>query len=92
VTPCVYAGLPVIEAAPRIFAGADHSLAPVSFGDVREGLLAARDGKPRRAFTAAFAARRNASYSALLAAAADDATDLPAPPALCRSCYEMWGA
>jgi len=92
VTPCVYLGMPVTGPAPRYFEGEMRPLMPVSFGQVDDGFMAAWEGRPRRDFNAAFAARRTAGYSALLAAGTgDDVEALPAPPEPCRHCYKMFG-
>lgn len=92
VTPCVYGGMPVVGSAPRYFEGEAHPLTPVSFGRVQDGFMAAWEGRPRRAFNAAFQRRRTASYSALLVSATGgDAGELPAPPESCRYCYKMFG-
>ena len=92
VSPCVYLGMPATGAAPRYFEGAAHPLAPVSFGHVGAGFMAAWESRARREFGAAFSARRTASYSALLlAATGGDAGELPAPPEPCRYCYKLLG-
>lgn len=92
VTPCVYLGLPVRAVAPRYFEGVDRPLPPLSFGNVRDGLLTAWDGPARKKFGAAFASRRAAGYSSLLVSATGgDAGALPAPPEPCRHCYKLLG-
>ncbi|MEJ5197855.1 MAG: radical SAM/SPASM domain-containing protein [Anaerolineae bacterium] len=92
VTPCVYLGMPVIGSVPRYFEGNLHPLAPLSFGRVEDGFMAAWEGRTRRAFNGFFAARRTASYSALMfAGTGGDAGELPAPPEPCQHCYKMWG-
>ncbi|MCX7671416.1 MAG: radical SAM protein [Anaerolineae bacterium] len=91
-TPCVYLGMPVVGTAPRYFEGVAHPLAPVSFGRVEDGFMAAWEGRPRRDFNALFAARRTAGYTALLlAGTGGEAGELPAPPEPCRHCYKMFG-
>lgn len=92
VTPCVYLGMPVAQSVSRYFEGAERPFAPLSFGDVRDGLLVAWEGRPRKTFTAAFARRRTTGYSSLLVSAAGgDAGELPAPPEPCRYCYKLLG-
>lgn len=92
VTPCVYLGLPVKQAAPRFYNGDDWPLPGLSFGDVRDGLLDVWEGSTRQQFSAAFASRRAASYSSLLASATGGTeSELPAPPEPCRHCYKLLG-
>ncbi len=92
VTPCVYLGMPVVKSAPRYFEGADRPLTPVSFGDVRDGLLEAWGGRPRKAFCAAFQRRKAGARTSLLLAVADgEAQPLPPPPEPCQHCYKMLG-
>jgi MoaA/NifB/PqqE/SkfB family radical SAM enzyme len=92
VTPCVYLGLPVNQAAPRFFDGADRPLPGLSFGDVRDGLLDVWEGPTRHRFGAAFASRRATSFSSLLASATGGTgSELPAPPEPCRHCYKLLG-
>lgn len=92
VTPCVYLGMPVAKSAPRYFEGVDRPLAPVSFGDVRDGLLAAWEGRPRNAFCAAFQQRKARARTSLLFAVAEgEPAPMPAPPEPCQHCYKMLG-
>lgn len=92
VTPCVYLGLPVKEAAPRYCDGVNRPLPGLSFGNVRDGLLTVWEGPARKKFGAAFASRRAAGYSSLLVSATGgDAGALPAPPEPCRHCYKLLG-
>ncbi len=92
VAPCVYAGIPVKDCIPRIFQNGDHAFAPVSFGNVRDGLLPVMQGAARAEFVGAFRARKVSAFSALAAAASgtDEMRLTPAPP-VCRSCYKMFG-
>lgn len=92
VTPCVYLGMPVVKSAPRYFEGVERPLAPISFGDVRDGLLAAWEGRPRKAFCAAFGQRKASARTGLLFAVADgEPAPLPPPPEPCQHCYKMLG-
>jgi MoaA/NifB/PqqE/SkfB family radical SAM enzyme len=92
VTPCVYLGMPVVKSAPRYFEGVDRPLAAVSFGDVRDGLLAAWEGPARRAFCGAFQQRKTSARTSLLFAVADGAqAPLPPPPEPCQFCYKLLG-
>jgi len=92
VTPCVYLGMPVIKPAPRYFEGADRPLTPLSFGDVRDGLLAAWEGRPRKAFCAAFQRRKTSAHASLLFAVAEgELPAMPPPPEPCQHCYKMLG-
>jgi len=94
VAPCVYLGIPVRQLAPRVFEGQACAFAPVSFGNVRDGLLAAMQGEPRKIFLQPIRQRRSAALLAL--AVASDETDqplvrIPDPPAPCRFCPKMYG-
>lgn len=92
VTPCVYLGMPVVQSAPRYFEGVDRPPTPVSFGDVRAGLLAAWEGRPRKAFCAAFQRRKASARTSLLFAVADEEpASMPPPPDPCQHCYKMLG-
>ncbi len=92
VTPCVYLGMPVVKSAPRYFEGELHPLTPLSFGDVRDGLLDTWDGRPRKAFCAAFGRRKASGRTGLLFAVADgEPAPLPPPPEPCQHCYKMLG-
>lgn len=93
VTPCVYLGIPVRARAPRVFDGADCAFAPVSFGNVRDGLVAVMQSQARAQFVQPIRKRKSAALLAL--AVASDETDsliqIPAPPAPCRACPKMFG-
>ncbi len=92
VTPCVYLGMPVVKPAPRYFEGVDRPLTPLSFGDVRDGLLAAWEGRPRKAFCAAFRQRKAGAHTSLLFAVAEgELPAMPLPPEPCQHCYKMLG-
>lgn len=92
VAPCVYLGMPVMGQIPRFVEGRICPLRPLSFGNVRDGLLAAWQGSPRRAFSRRFENRKAAGRSALLLAAVDgDALTLPALPEACRCCPKSLG-
>jgi MoaA/NifB/PqqE/SkfB family radical SAM enzyme len=94
VAPCAYLGLPVREIAPRIFDGRDHSVAPLNFGNVCSGLVAALQSAERAKFAGAFHARKAFAYSALALSAASgmgEPLHLPDPPPACRCCYKFYG-
>ncbi len=94
VAPCVYLGIPVHNLAPRVFEGQTCAFAPVSFGNVRDGLIEAMLGEARKNFVQPIRQRRSAALLAL--AVASDETDkqlvrIPEPPAPCRYCPKMYG-
>lgn len=93
VTPCVYLGMPVVTQSPRYFLGESHPIIPVSFGNVRQGLLATYQGKSRAEFNAAFRSRLAYGRSALTSAILGEAgnTVPPDPPSPCRYCYKLYG-
>lgn len=94
VAPCVYLGLPVREPAPRVFDGQDRAFAPVSFGNVRDGLVEVMLGRARNEFIEPLRQRRSAALIALAVAAEDTAEPLvhiPSPPVSCESCPKMYG-
>jgi MoaA/NifB/PqqE/SkfB family radical SAM enzyme len=94
VTPCVYLGLPVKDSAPRFFQGKNYPVSPVSFGNVRAGLIEALQGQSRATFVAPFRARKAFAYSALAFSAASGMGQdmrLPDPPPPCRHCYKLYG-
>ncbi len=90
VAPCVFLGLPVRGAIPRLFEGDDHSALPVFFGDVRDGFLDALQGPARAAFCAPFRVRKAAGRVPLAVLDGSD-VPLPAPPEPCRACYKLYG-
>jgi MoaA/NifB/PqqE/SkfB family radical SAM enzyme len=93
VAPCVYLGMPVRQDAPRYFRGQAQTVAPIDFGNVRDGLNRAMQSAARTKFVRAFQARKAGAFSAaaLLAVNGDGAMRLPEPPPPCRACYKMYG-
>jgi MoaA/NifB/PqqE/SkfB family radical SAM enzyme len=99
VTPCVYLGLSVKEDIPRIFCGQQVSVAPVSFGHVSQGLMAALDSQEADKFKAPLRKLKMSTHPALMfaALATEAATDHNLPdyasalPIGCRSCYKQYG-
>jgi len=94
VAPCVYLGLTVQGQIPRFYKGEAHPFEPVSFGNVRDGLLRALEGRERKDFVGALR-RRNVSsdpltmFTYLAGHTGEDR--LPPPPAPCQFCYKMLG-
>lgn len=94
VTPCVMVGAPIRDLIPRFFEGEACPTPPVSFGNVRAGLIEAVQGQARARFAAPFRARKAFAYSALALSAASGMGDdlrLPEPPHPCRHCYKLYG-
>jgi MoaA/NifB/PqqE/SkfB family radical SAM enzyme len=96
VTPCVYLGLSVKGDIPRIFCGQQMSVAPVSFGHVSQGLMAAFHSQEAEGFKAPLRKLKMSTHPALRFAALAT-TDDPAPdrvsilPTGCQSCYKQYG-
>jgi MoaA/NifB/PqqE/SkfB family radical SAM enzyme len=94
VSPCVYLGMPVRDQAPRVFEGKDHALLPMTFGNVRDGLIEAMQSRERREFIKPIRARKKAGLTALtfaLEAGDPESFKLPPPPVACRACPKMYG-
>jgi hypothetical protein len=94
VGPCVYLGLTVRGEIPRYYNGEAHPFEPLSFGNVRGGLMQALQGGARSDFLVPFQ-HRNAGNSPLALftymAGQGNEAELPPPPAPCRFCYKMLG-
>jgi len=92
VTPCVYLGMPIAAPVPRYFYGENWPMPPVSFGDVRDGLLEVIEGPRRKAFCDAFQKRKSSARAALLfVATAGEQPPPHEPPEPCRHCYKLFG-
>lgn len=96
VTPCVYLGLSVRGDIPRIFCGQQASVAPVSFGHVSQGLMAAFHSQEAEEFKAPLRKLKMSTHPALMFAALAT-TDYPVSdhvsilPIGCQSCYKQYG-
>ena len=94
VTPCVYLGLSVAGEIPRFFLGESRPTQPVSFGNVRSGLMEALNSPAREAFVRRFRERAAVTRDPLAGftwLAGNPEPALPPPPEPCRSCYKMFG-
>jgi MoaA/NifB/PqqE/SkfB family radical SAM enzyme len=99
VSPCVYLCPPLAAGLRRRFAGQEHRLDPVSFGNAfREPIPAIRDGPAFRSFCERFA--RRAQRQRLLSllprswrggSGGSRVAELPEPPDPCRTCYKLLG-